>query len=64
MAVATSASAMPGATDASVACCTFDSPRKAFMMPHTVPNRPMYGLTEPADARKARFASIASISRW
>ena len=40
MAVATSASEMPGATIASVACCTFPSPEKALMMPHTVPNRP------------------------
>ncbi len=25
---------------ASVACCTLARPRKEFMMPHTVPNRP------------------------
>ena len=47
MAVAISASAMPGATVASVACCTLPSPWKAVMMPHTVPNRPTYGLVEP-----------------
>ena len=40
MAVATSASAMPGATCASVAWPTFASPRNAFMIPHTVPNSP------------------------
>ena len=39
-AVATNASAMPGATCAKVACCTLASARKAFMMPQTVPNRP------------------------
>jgi hypothetical protein len=55
---------MPGATAASVACLTFARPRNEFMIPHTVPKRPMYGLTEPADARNARLASSASISRW
>jgi hypothetical protein len=40
MAVATSASAMPGATVASVTCCRLDSPMNACMIPHTVPNRP------------------------
>ena len=29
-----------GATCPSVACATFASPRKAFMMPQTVPKRP------------------------
>ena len=55
---------MPGATAASVACCTLARPRKAFMIPQTVPNRPMYGLTDPADARNASDDSSASISRW
>ena len=55
---------MPGATAASVAWCTFASPRNEFMIPQTVPNSPMYGLTEPAEARNARFDSSASISRW
>src|SRR5512134_863385 len=63
-AVATSASAMPGATCASVACCTLARPRKACMMPHTVPNRPTYGLTEPVVARNDRRRSSWSISRW
>src|ERR1044071_6290155 len=49
IAVATSASAMPGATCASVACCTFARLRNACMMPHTVPNRPTYGLTDPLE---------------
>ena len=64
IAVAISASAMPGATLASVAWLTLASPRNAFMMPHTVPKRPMYGDTEPTVARPDRFASSASISRW
>jgi hypothetical protein len=42
---------------ASVACCTLARPRKAFMMPHTVPSRPMYGDTEPTEARKFRWVS-------
>ncbi len=43
---------------------TFARPRNAFMMPHTVPKRPTYGLTEPTEARKDRCDSSASISRW
>src|SRR5690606_12335627 len=39
MAVAMSASAIPGATAASVACCMLDRPMKACMIPQTVPNR-------------------------
>ena len=64
MAVATSASAMPGATLARLACCRFDRPVNACMIPQTVPKRPMYGLTEPTEARKFRRASSPSISRW
>ena len=52
------------ATLASVACCSPDRPVNACMMPHTVPNRPTYGLTDPAEARKDKCASRASISRW
>src|SRR3990170_4162906 len=63
-AVATSASAMPGATCASVACCTLARLRNACMMPHTVPNSPTYGLTDPVEARNARCRSRWSISRW
>ncbi len=36
----------------------------ACMIPHTVPNRPTYGDTEPTEARNDRFDSIASSSRW
>ena len=55
---------MPGATVASVTCCSAPRPVKACMMPHTVPNRPTYGDTEPTEARKERLVSAASISRW
>ena len=44
MAVATSASEMPGATIARVACCTLPSDAKALKMPQTVPHSPTYGL--------------------
>ena len=43
--------------------CRFDSPMNACMMPHTVPNRPTYGDTEPTEARNDRFDSITSSSR-
>src|ERR1700722_7122293 len=62
MAVVTSASETPGTTIASVACCTFPSELKAFMMPQTVPNRPTYGLVEPTVASVARLCSSRSIS--
>src|SRR5580692_11401087 len=62
MAVVTNASEMPGATIARVACCTFPSELKAFMMPQTVPNRPTYGLVEPTVASVARLCSSRSIS--
>ena len=55
---------MPGATVASVTCVMLARPTKACMMPHTVPNRPTYGDTEPTVARNDRLASIASSSRW
>ena len=54
---------MPGATWLSVACATFERPRNAFIMPHTVPNRPIYGLTEPTEARNGKCASRSSSSR-
>jgi hypothetical protein len=40
MAVATSASAMPGATLARVTYCRAPRPVNACMIPHTVPNSP------------------------
>src|SRR5450631_3610370 len=61
-AVATSASEMPGATIASVACCTFPKEENALMMPQTVPKSPTYGLVEPTVASVARLCSSRSIS--
>src|ERR1700716_4677869 len=43
MAVASSASAMPGATTARFVVCISEIPMKLFMMPHTVPNSPTNG---------------------
>ena len=43
IAVATSASAMPGATVARLAAPFDPMLRNEFMMPHTVPKRPMNG---------------------
>ena len=47
MAVASSASAMPGATTARFVVCDFEMPMKLFMMPQTVPNSPTKGEVEP-----------------
>ena len=41
MAVAIKASAIPGATSASVACLALPREWNEFMMPHTVPNKPI-----------------------
>ena len=46
-AVASSASAMPGATTARLVVCDFEMPMKLFMMPQTVPNRPTKGAVAP-----------------
>src|ERR1700761_1918659 len=51
IAVASSASAMPGATTARLVVCDSEMPMKAFMMPHTVPNRPTNGDVAPIVAR-------------
>src|SRR6185437_12148903 len=50
-AVASSASAMPGATTARLVVCDSEIPMKAFMMPQTVPNRPTKGAVAPMVAR-------------
>src|SRR5712672_883692 len=52
IAVASSASAMPGATTARLVVCDFEMPIKLFMMPHTVPNRPTKGDVAPMVASK------------
>ena len=50
MAVASRASAMPGATTARFEVWAWLMPTKLFMMPHTVPNSPTKGATEPTVA--------------
>src|SRR5262252_2071464 len=50
-AVASSASAMPGATTARLVVCDFEMPMKLFMMPHTVPKSPTNGAVAPIVAR-------------
>ena len=51
-AVASSASAMPGATTASEVFLEAAIERNEVMMPHTVPNRPTNGPAEATVARK------------
>ena len=51
VAVASKASAMPGATTARFVVWDFEIPMKLFMMPQTVPNRPTKGDIEPIVAR-------------
>src|SRR4051794_29069653 len=67
IAVASSASAMPGATTARLVVCAFEIPIKLFMMPHTVPNNPTKGEVAPMVAsnpmpRRIRRASARRIS--
>src|SRR5581483_4243415 len=50
-AVASKASAMPGATTARLVVWEWEMPMNAFMMPHTVPNRPTNGAVAPIVAR-------------
>ncbi len=50
IAVASSASAMPGATTARFDVWAWLMPTKLSMMPHTVPNSPTKGATEPTVA--------------
>ena len=47
MAVASNASAMPGATPTKLVVWAFDMPMKLFIMPHTVPNNPTSGAVAP-----------------
>ena len=63
IAVAISASEMPGATIAIVALCTAPIAWNERMMPTTVPNRPTYGLVLLTVARNARLCSSRSTSR-
>ena len=63
IAVASSASAMPGATTASEVFFDAAIDWNEFMMPNTVPNRPMNGPAEAIVARTRRFDSSRSTSR-
>src|ERR1700675_1476457 len=54
IAVANSASAMPGATTERLVFCAAAIPAKLRMIPHTVPKRPMNGAAEPSVARNGR----------
>ena len=56
-AVVISASEMPGATARKVAPPAVPRPWKASMMPHTVPNSPMKGVTAPVVASHGRRLS-------
>src|SRR2546427_295084 len=53
-AVATSASAIPGATAWMLELVVTERPRNAVMIPHTVPKRPMNGAVLAVVARKVR----------
>src|SRR5450432_3243978 len=63
IAVASSASAMPGATTASEVFLDAAIDRNAVMIPQTVPNRPTNGPAEATVARNSRFDSSRSTSR-
>ena len=63
MAVAISASAIPGATTARLAEPARPMPWKALMIPITVPKRPMNGAALPVVARKESPRSRRSPSR-
>src|SRR5699024_8615395 len=68
MAGATNTSAIPGATTFKLAWLTLAKARKEFMIPHTVPNKPIYGLVEPTVAKKGnvsykRFCSRCNATR-
>src|ERR1700730_7050593 len=67
IAVASSASAIPGATTARLVVCAFEIPTKLFMMPHTVPNSRTNGDVAPMVASnpmpsRMRRASAREIS--
>src|SRR5271157_1715250 len=63
MAVASSASAMPGATTASEVFFEVAIDWNEFMMPKTVPKRPMNGPAEATVAKTKRLDSSRSTSR-
>ena len=51
-AVANKASAIPGATTARLVFCDIPMAVKLFIIPHTVPNKPINGAVDPTEARK------------
>src|SRR6516164_7924547 len=57
IAVANSASAIPGATTARLVLLAAAIPSKLRMIPQTVPNKPMKGAAEPSVARKGKRSS-------
>jgi len=62
IAVAISASDMPGATTARLADPFAPMPLNEFIMPHTVPKRPINGVVLPVVARNETALSILLIS--
>ena len=62
IAVANSASAMPGATTARLVFCWLAIDVKLRMMPHTVPNSPTNGATDPTVASTLSRSDSWSIS--
>src|SRR2546426_11793150 len=67
-AVVNSASEIPPATAAIPADSAFFMPRKALMMPNTVPNKPTKGAVDPIVARpdkpRRNSAVLIAIARW
>ena len=51
-AVTNSASAIPGATTAKLVFWAIAIAWKLFIIPHTVPNKPIKGATDPEEAKK------------
>ena len=64
IAVAINASAIPGATICKVACLAPLNAIKACIIPQTVPNKPIYGLTEATVAKNGTRLSSISTSRF
>ena len=62
MAVANSASAIPGATTVRFVLFEVAIAEKLFIIPYTVPKRPMNGAVEPTEARNNNFFSSLSNS--
>ena len=61
--VASKASAIPGATTAKLVFCCSAISIKAFIIPHTVPNKPIKGAVDPIVARIVNPDCRSSASR-